>query len=148
VALLGGDNPNKPETVDCVILRCGTEVSFESTLWQSSPLVLFGSVLLVRLLFLVGEYALLLRVIAYNERVYRGEGALVVRVAQRVGALDPPGNVPLRTSTISFTNEVRELFRGYRRSTWTTYALIISVFVQVVFWYDPEPYYLGSSFRL
>jgi hypothetical protein len=96
-------------------------------------------------LFLVGEHALLLRVIAYYKRVH---AALVVPVAQRAGSLDAPGGLSLRTSTISFADKVRELFRGDRRSTWTTYALITSVFVQVMFWFAPEPYYAGHPFRL
>jgi hypothetical protein len=90
----------------------------------------------VRVLFLVGEYALLLRVIAYYKRVHI---VLVVPVAQRAGSTDAPGVVSLRTSTISFTDKVRDLFRGDRKSTWTTYALITSVFVQVVFWFSGEP---------
>jgi hypothetical protein len=58
---------------------------------------------------------------------------LVVPVAQRVDPLDAPGHVSVRTSTISFTDKVRDLFRGDRESTWTTYVLIIPVFVQVMF---------------
>jgi hypothetical protein len=54
VALLGGN-----ESVDCVISRCGSKCSDESMLlWESSPLILFGSVFLVRVLFLVGEHTL------------------------------------------------------------------------------------------
>jgi hypothetical protein len=132
--------------VDCVFLRCGTQRSYESfLLWQSSPLILFGLVLLVRVLFLAREHALLLRVIAYYKRVHE---ALVVPIAQRVGPLDAPGHLSVKTSTISFTDKVRDLFRGDRRSTWTTYVLIISVFVQISFWYSPDTYYGSRAFRL
>lgn len=121
-----------------MFLRCGKDHSYESALlWQSSPLILFGLVLLVRVLLLVGEHALLLRVIAYYQRVHV---TLVVPVTQRVGSLDSPGIVSLRTSTISFTDKVRDLFRGDQGSTWTTYALIMSVFVQVIFWFSGNPY--------
>jgi hypothetical protein len=109
--------------------------SYESSvLWEASPLTLFGSVFLVRAFFLIGEHALLLRVIAYYETV---NAARVVPV-ESVGSLDSPEKVPLGTSTISFTDKVRDLFRGDRKSTWTTYALIISVFVQIVFWFSPD----------
>jgi hypothetical protein len=103
--------------------------------WESSPLTLFGSVLLVRVLFLFGEHALLLRVIAYYERFHASVG---VPVVQSVGSLDSPASVSLGTSTISFTDKLCDLLRGDRKSTWTTYALIISNFVQIVFWFSPD----------
>jgi hypothetical protein len=140
VAILGDD-----EIVDCVFLRCGDERSYAfASLWESSPLILFGSVLLVRVLFLVGEHALLLRVIAYYRRVHV---TLEVPVAQSVSSMDSPGVVLVRTSTINFTDKVRDLLRGDRRSTWTSYAMIMSVFVQIIFWFSPDPLSHGRSYR-
>jgi hypothetical protein len=69
----------------------------------------------------------------------------VVPGTVRVKPLDLRGDLTLESSTISFTSIVREIFGGGRRSTWTTYTLIISTFVQVIFWFHGEP---GSLIRL
>jgi hypothetical protein len=113
----------------CSVVACGTDRNRDdlvvtialSLRWESSLLVSFLAVLIVRLLFLIGEHAVLLRVIAHYQR------ATTVRLA-------PSGECA--PETISFKREIRELFRG--DSTWSTSILLVSIFVQVNFWFSGQ----------
>jgi hypothetical protein len=134
----------------CSVVACGTDrnkVNFVPTIalslrWESSLLVSFLVVLIVRVLFLVGEHAILMRVIAHYQRA--GEVRLppsTLSGTRKVSPLSPPGGQRLGgefvpDTTISFKREIRELFRG--DSNWSTSILLVSIFVQVNFWFSGQ----------
>jgi hypothetical protein len=126
----------------CAFLSCGpTRVYDLSDGWDSSALLGFLVVLAVRVLFLVGEHAVLLRTISYYKRV-NSVASLATHsspgIAHRVRSLRTSvdqgvGSEIAVETEMSFKSEVRELLSG--NNTWTSYVLIISTFVQVVYWF-------------
>jgi hypothetical protein len=84
--------------------------------------VSFLVVLILRVLLLIGEHAVLLRVVAHYQR------AATVRLV--------PNEQFAPETTISFKREIRELFRG--DSTCSTSILLVSIFVKVYFWFSGQ----------
>jgi hypothetical protein len=129
-----------PGGLTCAVARCGAQV-------DSEILVLFGVVLIGRILFLVGEHALLLRVIEYYQHTL---GASLQRNASnRVhNYISAPAAVTLRFNTlvlagdelidgelaaetsVGFLNALQDLLGG--DSSRTTHALLLIVFVLVI----------------
>jgi hypothetical protein len=129
----------------CAFLSCGPARLYDlSDGWESPALLGFLVVLVVRVLFLVGEHAVLLRTLSYYKRVnsvaslgtHSTPGtthrvrSLSTLVSQGVGS-----EIVVQTE-ISIKREVRKLLNG--NNTWTTYVLIMTTFVQVVYWFSGQ----------
>jgi hypothetical protein len=126
---IGGD-----AVADCAFLRCGNQLRNDWRTAHIHVLVLFSSVLLVRVLFLMAEHALLLRMISYYQRAavtqathstYRGS-SLIVSGDKLIG-----GGIAVGT-TIDFKKEVRGLLGG--ENSWTIRVVMMSTVVQVTHW--------------
>jgi hypothetical protein len=126
---IGGD-----AVADCAFLRCGNQLRNNWRTAHIHVLVLFSSVLLVRVLFLMAEHALLLRMISYYQcagvtqathSTYRGS-SLIVSGDKLMG-----GGIAVGT-TIDFKKEVRELLGG--GNSWAIHVVMISIVVQVTHW--------------
>jgi hypothetical protein len=119
--------------VFCAFARCGDDRVYN---WREfQMLVLLLVVLVVRVLFLTGEHALLVRMIAYYQRVgvtqvthstHRG-GSLILLGDQLAGGGKAVG------TTIGFKEYVRQLLGG--ATSLSMHVLILSIFVQVTFWF-------------
>jgi hypothetical protein len=129
----------------CAFLSCGPTRRYDlSNGWESSPLLGFLAVLAVRVLFLVGEHAVLLRTISYYKRV--NSAASLAKhstpgIAHRIRSLSTSvdqgvGSEIAVETEMSFKREVRELFSG--SNTWTTYVLCMTTFVQVLYWFSGQ----------
>jgi hypothetical protein len=132
LGIFGGD------ITKCAFSHCGENRVYD---WQEvQPLVLFGVVLGVRVLFLIGERALLQRVITYYQHV---EVAHVTHSRQKTGPLPLPGDQlgegegeggMVIESSIDFRKEVQEVLGG--NTSGTICILIVSVVIQVTYWFS------------
>jgi hypothetical protein len=129
-----------PGGLTCAVARCGAQV-------DSEILVLFGVVLIGRIIFLVGERALLLRVIEYYQQTFgaslqRYAGDLVRQNTNALAAVTRrfdtlvlagdeliDGELAAETS-VGFLNALRDLLGG--DSSRTTHALLLIVFILVI----------------
>jgi hypothetical protein len=123
LSAIGGD-----KAANCAFLRCGDQLPNDWRTAQIHVLVLFSIVLFVRVLFLIAEHALLLRMISYSQRVavtqathstYRGS-SLVVSGGKQMEAVSAVG------TTIDFEQKIRELLGG--ENSWTIRVVMISIF--------------------
>jgi hypothetical protein len=117
----------------CAVLNCDPDRIYEDL---STPiLALFGFVLLVKVLFLLAERSLLLRVITYYQRtgaittatLSTGRGSSLVLSGDKLVG----GGCAVKAS-IGFKNEVREIL-GCRGSC-LTHLLLVAAFIQVTYW--------------
>jgi hypothetical protein len=129
LSAIGGD-----AVANCAFLRCGDQLPNDWWTAQIHMLVLFSIVLFVRVLFLMAEHALLLRMISYYQRVAviqathstnRGS-SLVVSGGTQLEGVSAVG------TTIGFEQKVRELLGG--KHSWTIHVVMISIVVQVTYW--------------
>jgi hypothetical protein len=118
----------------CAYASCGGDRVYD---WEEAQvLLLFVVLIVVRVLFLVGEHALLVRMITYYQRVLVIQGthsthkgsSLIMAGDQLLG-----GGTAVRT-TIGFKKEVRRILGG--NLSRTTHVLILSIFVQVTYWFS------------
>jgi hypothetical protein len=95
--------------------------------------VLFGVVLGVRLLFLVGEHKLLLHIITYYQDVVKTP---ITHSTQKVSSSTLPKDLLSlsKKSSIDFRREVREILGG--DTSGTIHVLIVSVLIQVIYWFS------------
>jgi hypothetical protein len=128
---------------NCAFSRCG---DYRVYGWEEAVvLVMFAILLVVRVLFLIGERAILLRLITYYQRVavrqaphsaYKGS-PLILAGDELVG-----GESAVKTS-IDFKNGVRQLLGG--DTAMSTRLLLVSVFVQVTFWFSEMKISIAQS---
>jgi hypothetical protein len=131
----------------CAFSRCGENRVYG---WEEvQPLVLFGIVLVVRVLFLIGERRLLLHTINYYQRVMMTQTTPRSKTLKRsslilLGDQCMRGGVAVE-SAIDFRRVVREILGG--DTSGTIHVLIVIIFVQVTYWisefkivtaYDPS----------
>jgi hypothetical protein len=114
---------------------------------EVQPLVLFGIVLAVRVLFLIGEKRLLLHTINHYQRLRTTPSTVKSDAASCLILAGEPcvgGGVAVE-SAIDFKRGVREILGGDTQST--IHVLIVIIFVQVTYWisefrmvtvYDPS----------
>jgi hypothetical protein len=135
-------SPVDQEFMTCAFLVCGPSREYDlDDGWESSALLGFLVVLAVRVLFLVGEHAVLLRTISYYKRVNSVASLAThstLEKAHRVRSLSTSvdqgvGSEIAVETELNFKREVRELLSG--NNTWTTYVLIMTTFVQLVYWF-------------
>jgi hypothetical protein len=118
--------------VTCSYARCNSDRVYD---WEEAQvLLLFAVLIVVRVLFLVVEHALLVRMITYYQRVLviqgthsTHKGSSLIMAGDKLHG----GGIAVKT-TIGFKKEVRRILGG--ASSWTTHVLILSVFVQVTVW--------------
>jgi hypothetical protein len=138
----------------CAVLKCGAWRNLRYYLsdgWESSALLGFLVVVAVRVLFLAGEHAVLLRMMRFYQRVNSVASLATPSVpgtthkasSKRSSGDQLFGGEIVVETAISFKREVRELLSG--NNTWTTYVLIMSIFVQVVHWFSGQKTWGGPK---
>jgi hypothetical protein len=119
---------------NCAFSRCGESRVYD---WQEAqPLVLLGVVLGVRVLFLLGERTLLLRMITYYERIVMNHATSRTR---KDSALTLPGDKlngggKVVHSSVDFRREARKILGGEHSGT--IRVLIVCVLIQIILWFS------------
>jgi hypothetical protein len=112
---------------NCSFSRCGESRVYD---WEEAqPLVLFGVVLGVRVMFLLGERALLLHMITKYQRIVMTHCTHTTRTEDQVS-----GGGKVVEFSIDFRREVREILGG--DASGTIHILIVSVLIQTLHWFS------------
>jgi hypothetical protein len=129
------------DVTNCAFSRCGENRVYN---WEESqPLVLLGVVLVVRVLFLVGERTLLLHMITYYQDVKMTH---TTHNLQKDSHLSKSGHQlsegsQVVRSSIDFRRDVREILGG--DTSGTIHVLIVSILIQVIYWFSDFKIVIG-----